>query len=164
MLTNEQLVGMANSFSPDPLFEATVERRSKNTWALCYWSRCLDKVTGEWDYESSPSNRTEGFISSTRFASLNEAIEHYAQWRKERFFIFCKSKSDYHWNCFVYGKDENEVRNSWAGFAKDEVGKRKRHGVWVLVGPDFKILDKFVAEDGSAEGVEFVDQIAELYK
>lgn len=160
MFTNEQLLGMADSFSIDPLFEVTLERRSETTWALVHWNRCLDKNTGEWDYESSPSNRTEGFISTTRFNSIEEAVKHYASWRKERFFIFCKSKSDTRWNCFVYGKDEDEVRKSWAGFAKVEEGKMKRHGIWVFVGPDFKVLDRFAADDGSADGVEFVDIIA----
>jgi len=160
MFTNDEFLEMANSFIIDPLFDVTLERRSENTWALVHWSRCLDKNTGEWEHESSPSNRTDNFISSTRFTSINDAVNHYAKWRKERCFIFCKTKADQRWNCFVYGEKEDEVRKSWEGFAKNEPGKLKRSGLWIFVGRDFKILETFTAKDGSAEGVHFFDRIS----
>ena len=161
--SNEQLLEMADHFEIDPLFGVTLERRDydPSVWALCYSGSCLNKNTGEWDFESSPSNRKDGFLAATRFASIQEAIEFYANWRKQRFFIFRKSKNDYRWHCYIASKEENQVRGFWENSLECEQGKNNRYGLWVFVGPGFEVLGR--QEHPSSEGVVFKDTIAEIF-
>lgn len=47
-------------------FTIRVERRAPDLWAVCRNSRCLSS-TGEWDYESIPSERAEEWKAAHRF-------------------------------------------------------------------------------------------------
>lgn len=60
-----------------------IERRSAHTWSICRAGLCLAQ-DGEWEYEPSPSSRSEEFIQSTRFDSLESAWNH---WVKHRDYI-----------------------------------------------------------------------------
>lgn len=48
-----------------------IEWRGPDSWAVCYMSRCLNHKNG-WDWEPSPSGRTDKFIREHRFP-LEEA-------------------------------------------------------------------------------------------
>ena len=50
----------------------TVTERSPGRWAVIHMGQCWDGE--DWDYEASPSNRTDAFKKKTRF-SLEKAIE-----------------------------------------------------------------------------------------
>jgi hypothetical protein len=54
----------------------------KRTWAVCRGNSVLDS-NGEWQYSSLPSSRTEEHMRTTRYASVEEAIDSYMNyWRK----------------------------------------------------------------------------------
>lgn len=57
-----------------------IEFRGKTGWCISDGVAVLAR-TGEWQYESTPSNRTEAFIKSTRYATPEEAMEVYRVWR-----------------------------------------------------------------------------------
>lgn len=57
------------------LFVITVERRAENSWAvLLRGSQCWNRRTKAWDYEPSPSSRTDAFKRTHRFR-LDQALE-----------------------------------------------------------------------------------------
>ena len=47
-------------------FNITVEYRGDDKWAICWFRQCLS-ATGEWDWESIPSERTEEWLAAHRF-------------------------------------------------------------------------------------------------
>lgn len=47
-------------------WEITVQWRRDELWAVTRHGRCLN-AGGKWEYESSPSNRDNDFLSRTRF-------------------------------------------------------------------------------------------------
>lgn len=49
-----------------PHFTITVEWRGGDLWAVCRFRECLG-TDGEWDYEPSPSNRTDEWKNNHRF-------------------------------------------------------------------------------------------------
>lgn len=46
--------------------------RLDRCWAVCWHGRCIN-VSREWDYEPSPSNRTDAWIKRHRF-TLDKAL------------------------------------------------------------------------------------------
>jgi hypothetical protein len=48
---------------------------------LCDGRDCLNKE-GVWEYQVSPSNRSDDFYERCRFASLQEAINFYNDWKQ----------------------------------------------------------------------------------
>lgn len=56
------------------VFEVRVEWRGPSSWAVCRLGSCLHRRTGEWDFESSPSNRSERFLRYYRFDDRDEAV------------------------------------------------------------------------------------------
>lgn len=155
--SDQELLSMAESFQLDPLFDVTIESRGPNNWAICRHNQCLDKNSDEWTYEGLSSSRTADFLNSTRFSSIHEAVDCYANWRKERFCIFAKAEADYRWHCFVWGKSGEEINRFW----KAEHSERTRFGLWILVGPGFKVLDQ--KRYTGSDSVEYKDAIAEKY-
>lgn len=53
-------------------WDVTVEWRSEGLWAVKHHSYCAD-ANGDWDYEPSPSNRTDEWKATHRFP-LEEAL------------------------------------------------------------------------------------------
>jgi hypothetical protein len=85
-MTDEELLALATKFEllsykhePRPgLMTLTVCRRSlmqsPPSWAIVGDDNfCLNR-DGGWEYESSPSNRTEDFIERTRWSDLRECV------------------------------------------------------------------------------------------
>lgn len=51
-----------------------ISKRGENAWAIVNsWDNVLNKETGDFVYESIPSERTEEFIKNTHFESMAEA-------------------------------------------------------------------------------------------
>jgi hypothetical protein len=53
-------------------FGIYVEDRGRGKWAVTHMGRCMD-AGGDWDYEPSPSNRTDEWVAQHRFDSPEEA-------------------------------------------------------------------------------------------
>ena len=66
-------------------YNYTIEKRNESAWAICDCRRCLNTETDDFEYESSPSNRTEDYISKTRFKSIEAAFEFLDGWRKREY-------------------------------------------------------------------------------
>lgn len=47
------------------MFSITVENRGNDRWAVCWHGRCLGK-RGQWDYEPTPSSRTDRWKNAYR--------------------------------------------------------------------------------------------------
>lgn len=58
------------------------EDGSVKTWAVSYQGYVLNKTTGEYDYEPTPSNRSENFLQEHRFSSSEEAFECFKKYKK----------------------------------------------------------------------------------
>ena len=58
----------------------TVERRDRIRWAVCYQGMCLS-TDGKWEFEPSPSHRTEEWLKKFRFDFLT-AHHHACQWAR----------------------------------------------------------------------------------
>lgn len=48
------------------LWAITVEKRGRGRWAVCRMRECVG-TDGEWDWEASPSSRTDEWLESHRF-------------------------------------------------------------------------------------------------
>ena len=101
-MTNEEMLSRARVFDAGPpptlnqfildeddgdesgISNLTVEYRSKTGWAICSGRCCLDKESGELEYESMPSSRTGDYIARTRFASPQEAFAFLAEWKPKQ--------------------------------------------------------------------------------
>lgn len=53
-------------------FGIYVDYRGPDSWAVSYGGMCMD-FEGNWDYEPSPSNRYEEWISTRRFRTPEAA-------------------------------------------------------------------------------------------
>jgi hypothetical protein len=51
----------------------TIVWRDSNKWAVIDCGYTLSK-SGEWEYEPTPSNRTEEYLKNCRFDSVDEAF------------------------------------------------------------------------------------------
>lgn len=98
-MTDAELLARARSFDAGPpptinqfvldeddadehgLSNMTIEWRGETGWAIRDGACCLNKETGEREYEPKPSSRTEEFIAATRFATPGEAFDFLAEWK-----------------------------------------------------------------------------------
>lgn len=55
-------------------YGVTIEGRGNGAWAICNLGSVMNG-SREWEYEPSPSNRSDEFIARTRFASPQEALD-----------------------------------------------------------------------------------------
>jgi len=67
----EKLFKRATTFTFDN--RTRIEQRSPDKYVIICFKEVLNKK-GEWEYEPSPSNRSELFLARTRY-SLEEAVE-----------------------------------------------------------------------------------------
>lgn len=58
-------------------YAITVQWRGGETYAVCRFRHCLS-VHGEWDFESRPSDRDDGWLADHRF-SYDEAMRRAAE-------------------------------------------------------------------------------------
>lgn len=63
---------MTAVFESRHLWSLTVEYRGRDRWAVRNGRECLSR-DGEWDFEPSPGNREQDWITAHRF-SLDEAL------------------------------------------------------------------------------------------
>lgn len=164
IISDSDLVKMAQSFWIDELFEFTLERVGENSFVIRDGNCCLNKISKEFVHESLPSGRTKEFISETRFKSLNEALEFYIEWRKNIYVIIAKSSQDYRWTTYCMSDDEKRIMNLWNNLHDKKPGKMPCKGVWVLIGKNFEVIEKFSSNDDSSSGVIFDDRIARIAK
>jgi hypothetical protein len=68
------------SYSPIPLdhpdretWGVAVERAAPRRWAIRNLSHCLNRISGEWEYEPLPSSRTDEWLEAHRWTQLEEA-------------------------------------------------------------------------------------------
>lgn len=61
-----------------------IVKRGQGAWAITDDMRNVLDKNGNWNYEPSPSSRTEEFISNTRWPSAKEAFEFLAEWRRKQ--------------------------------------------------------------------------------
>lgn len=54
-------------------FTVTVSRRSNGLWAVLWMGQCWNARTKDWEYEPSPSGRSEDFLVECRL-SLQDAV------------------------------------------------------------------------------------------
>jgi hypothetical protein len=54
----------------------TIQERGQKSWSICQPGMVMNK-RGEWEYEPFPSQRSQDFISRTRWPSPEEAYEFY---------------------------------------------------------------------------------------
>lgn len=61
----------------DSFTNMTVESRGSTGWAIVSFEtgETLNR-DGDWEYESSPSNRTEDYLARNRYATVEEAQKH----------------------------------------------------------------------------------------
>lgn len=58
-----------------------IESRGKDAWAVCEMGEVLNS-SGDFEYESMPSSRTDEFINRTRFKTVEEAVKMIEQFYK----------------------------------------------------------------------------------
>lgn len=149
-ILKDRLLTVANSFSIDEILDVTLEKRGDDVWAICHGSHCLN-ASGEWEYESLPSSRTNEFKKTTRFDSLEAAIDFYVEWRSHFYFFSLRGEYDRTWVCHVQSKDLKECENSWDRYAE----KRGVFGRWIIIGTDRSILREAKGESG--DKIKFKD-------
>lgn len=149
IVTKESLVNFATSFIIDELLDITLEKRSDTAWAICSRNQCLTKE-GEWDYESLPSNRTDEYKKSTRFDSIEKAIDFYLKWRSKFYLLVLRGEHDRTWFCRCQSENLQECEEIWNTLKKREV-----FGRWLILGPDRSIIRE--AKDESGDHIKFTD-------
>ena len=150
IVTKESLINFATSFIIDELLDITLEKRSPTTWVIFSSGQCLNKE-GEWDYERTPSNRTDEYIASTRFNSIEEAVDFYLRWRSQFYLFVLKGKHDRRWVCWCQSKNLEECEASW----EYSLNKRQVFGRWLILGPDRSIIKEAKGESGNE--IKFTD-------
>lgn len=122
------LFRMAKVFAIDYGSEITIEARYKNVWAICKGSLCFNKRTQEWEYESSPSNRSAEFINDTRFSSLQEAWDTYWNYKNSLYYIEVRCREDdeseWKWHLHNSSKDKNEMMKYFKGMQNYRLNSR----------------------------------------
>ena len=61
----------------------TINYRGPKGWSINYNCFCLNKITRDIEYESSPSNREDDYIDATRFPTVREAFEFWKEWSNQ---------------------------------------------------------------------------------
>jgi hypothetical protein len=64
--------------------DMTIEYRGQSGWAICVGRSCVNKITGELEYEAYSSDRTDEFIANTRFPTPQEAFEFLWEWKANK--------------------------------------------------------------------------------
>ena len=68
----------------DPeLKRMTIQQRGEHAWAVIDECGFVLAKNEQWDYEPTPSNRTEEFIRNTRFETPEQALEFLDDWWRE---------------------------------------------------------------------------------
>lgn len=58
-----------------------IEERPPSGWCIVSLGEVLNSKL-EWEYEPSPSNRSDGFKKRTRYRTVVEALKVYEQWER----------------------------------------------------------------------------------
>lgn len=66
------------------VYEVQIAYRGVNRWAITNGRTCLNKKTGDWEYEPLSSSRTEEYLEATRFESAESAFDFWFAWRDAR--------------------------------------------------------------------------------
>ena len=65
-VTQYQVNALPESILDAHHWDVTVEYRGDGKWAICHFRQCLGD-DGEWDFEPSPSSRTDEWLATHRF-------------------------------------------------------------------------------------------------